>query len=133
MKKNSVASYITFCTYRFVWITAGKNCFRVRYCGRSHSPYTLDCSHGTSTQCENRTRASMMKTAVRGIKGRADQLWTRSANSPALDHRPDWDSGLLHSRNQQHPEQSNTDPLWSLICLYYTTNFGQAFGDIGLP
>ena len=71
-----------------------KNCFRVRYCGRSHSPYTLDCSHG-GDKWENRTKASMMKTAVRGIKGRADQLWTRSANSPALVYRPNWDSGLF--------------------------------------
>ena len=36
-----------FCICRFVWITAGgKNCLRVRYCERSHSPHTLECSHG---------------------------------------------------------------------------------------
>ena len=103
----------------------------MRYCGRSHSPYTLECSHG-GDKWENRAKASMMRTAVRGKRA---ELINYGQVQPTAQPWSNNQTGTLASSLSQSTALW-TEQHWtalSLSCLYYTTNFGQPDGDIGLP
>ena len=88
-RHSNYAIFATIDLYRQWQEAKSNNYLRVRYCGTSHSPCSLECSSGGGKAGEKQShqRPAQEAAGVTGLEDRANrERWT--AKSSALVHQP---------------------------------------------